>query len=352
MSRRTVASLLALGLLVVTVVAAALLPVPWVIYSPGPTVDVLGDRDDKPIIEVNGRQEYRDKGDLRLLTVVSTGPDEDVNLLAAMVSWAKSDTAVYPRDAIYKPGDTEKSVRQESAQQMTSSQDNAVAAAFDELGIKYRTGVQVREVDKDGPSHGVLETDDVLVAVDGRTTRTPKALQSAISALPPGTKVELTVRRQAKTQKVTVTTAPNPDDPKKSRIGVGIAPTFDFPFDVDLNISDNIGGPSAGMVFAIGIYDVLTPGSLTGGKKVAGTGEIDPEGKVLPVGGVQQKIAAAERDGAHLFLVPADNCAAAETAHYDKDEMRIVRADDVGQAIDQIKKWVADPETELTRCTR
>jgi PDZ domain-containing protein len=336
----------------VTVVAAALLPVPWVIYSPGPSVDVLGDRDDKPIIEISGRQQYRDEGDLRLLTVVSTGPDEDVNLLAAMVSWAKPDTAVYPRDAIYKPGDTEKSVRQESAQQMTSSQDNAVAAALDELGIKYQTGVQVREVDEDGPSSGVLRADDVLVAVNGRTTRSTTALQSAISSLPPGTEVELTVRRQAKTRQLTVKTAPNPEDPEKSRIGVGIAPTFDFPFDVDLNISDNIGGPSAGMVFAIGIYDVLTPGSLVGGKKVAGTGEIDPDGNVLPVGGVQQKIAAAQRDGAHLFLVPADNCAEATTAHYDEDEMRIVRADDVGQAIEQIKKWVADPEAQLTGCTR
>ncbi|HET9501236.1 MAG TPA: S16 family serine protease [Marmoricola sp.] len=349
-SRRGTAGLLALGLLVVLVLVAAFLPVPYVVYSPGPTINVLGEYDDQPIIDVQGHPEYRDKGGLRLLTVVSSGPDDKINLLAAMTSWAKPDIAVYPHDAIYQPEDTEKSVRQESAQEMTSSQDNAVAAALSALGIGYDKAVQIASVDDGGPSAGVLRSGDIVLSVNGTKVSSTKELVDAVSSLRPGSEARLVVRREGRRLEKVVTTVPGSPDKAKAMLKVAIAPTFDFPFDVDLNISDNIGGPSAGMIFALGIYDVLTKGSLTHGKVIAGTGEIDPRGKVLPIGGVQQKIAAAQRDGARLFLVPADNCAEALDAHYDHDQIELVRADSVEQAIGQIKKWAADPDAALARC--
>lgn len=350
LNRRTSAGLVALGLLVVLVVVAAFLPVPYVVYSPGPTVNVLGDNDGKPIIDVQGHAEYRDRGGLRLLTVVSSGPHDKVNLLAAMTSWAKPDIAVYPYDAIYQPEDTEQSVRQESAQEMTSSQDNATAAALAALGIDFRRAVEIASVDQDGPSAGILRTGDVVLRVNGTPVPTTTALVRAVSTLEPGSEARLVVRRDGVRRSEVVTTVAGTEDPDKAMLKVGIAPTFDFPFDVDLNISHDIGGPSAGMIFAIGIYDVLTKGSLTHGKVIAGTGEIDPEGNVLPIGGVQQKIAAAQRDHARLFLVPADNCAEALDAHFDHDQIELVRADTVEQAIEQIKDWARDPDASLTRC--
>ena len=118
-----------------------------------------------------------------------------------------------------------------------------------------------------------------------------------------------------------------------------------------LNIDENIGGPSGGLMFALGIYDVLTPGSLTDGKVIAGTGEIDAQGKVGPIGGIQQKLVGAQDDGAELFLVPADNCAEALDGNYDPDKMRLVKVSTMEQALDEVQAWVKDPDAKLTRCT-
>jgi PDZ domain-containing protein len=142
-------------------------------------------------------------------------------------------------------------------------------------------------------------------------------------------------------------------DPESSAVRIGIAPCcYDFPFDVDLNLNENIGGPSGGLMFALGIYDLLTPGSLTGGKVIAGTGEIDAEGKVGEIGGIQQKLVGAQDDGARLFLVPAANCAAALGGHYDPDKLRLVKVTTLDEAIKDVKAWVKDPDAKMARCTK
>ena len=105
-------------------------------------------------------------------------------------------------------------------------------------------------------------------------------------------------------------------------------------------------------MFALGIYDVLTPGSLTDGKVIAGTGEIDADGNVRPIGGIQQKLVGAQDDGAELFLVPADNCAEALDGNYDPDKMRLVKVTTIEQALDEVQAWVKDPDAKLARCTR
>jgi Lon-like protease len=104
-------------------------------------------------------------------------------------------------------------------------------------------------------------------------------------------------------------------------------------------------------MFALGIYDVLTPGSLTDGKVIAGTGEIDAAGKVAPIGGIRQKLVGAQDDGAELFLVPADNCAEALKGNYDPDKMRLVKVSTMEQALGEVQDWVKDPDAKLARCT-
>jgi Lon-like protease len=351
MSRRTLAGLLALGLLVVLGAVAVTRPVDYVTFRPGPTMNVLGTYDGKTIVNVSGHKAYRDDGALRMVTVYAGGPGENTNLVELLYGWIDPDIAVLPK-SIYDKGETDETNRQQSAVQMSSSQDNATAAALSALGIGYQTEVEVTAVAKDGASVGKLEKGDVLLAVDGKTTADPNQLVEVIRAIKPGTPTMLTVHRDGRDQQISLTTKAASDDPKASRIGVSIQPDFVFPFKVRIRLPDTVGGPSAGMMFALSIYDVLTPGSLTGGKTIAGSGEITPDGTVGPIGGIGQKLPAAQRDGAKLFLVAADNCAEAVRAHYDADKMRLVKITKLADAIKDVETWRDNPDAELPRCTR
>jgi PDZ domain-containing protein len=351
MTRRTVAGLLALGLIAVLGTVAALRPVGYVIFRPGPTMNVLGSFDGKTIVSVSGHKTYRDDGALRMVTVYAGGPDQRTSLFDVIYSWIDPDRAVLPR-SIYDKGETDASTRQESAVEMTSSQDNATAAARDALGVAFRTEVEVSTVAKDGASAGILQKGDVLLAVNGKTTPDATALVTLIRAIKPGTPTELTIRRAGAEKKVTVTTKADPDDKNSSRIGVGIRSTFAFPFKVRIKLPGTVGGPSAGMMFALAIYDVLTPGSLTGGATIAGSGEITPDGTVGPIGGIGQKLPAAQRDGAKLFLVAQENCAEAVRSHFDPGKMRLVKVHKLADAIKDLEAWRDNHDVALPRCTR
>lgn len=352
MSRRTWASLLAVVLVVGLSVVAARKSVPYVTFSPGPTVNVLGSFDDKSIIRVTGHEVYRDKGALRLTTIVPTGPSEKVSIPQMVLAWIDPDRAVYPRRTLYGNKDTRQSVQQQSAAQMASSQDNAVASALGALHIPFTTKVGIAAVEPGGPSDGKLEPGDVVVSVNGKDVTGVSEVTEAIRPLPVGSPVVMTVRRDDHLQRVNLVTTAAPDDPKASAIRVSIqAAGYRFPFKVELKLDQNIGGPSAGMMFALGIYDVLTPGSLTDGKTIAGTGEIDGEGHVSPIGGIQQKLVGAQSDGAKLFLVPADNCAEALGGHYDPKKMRLVKVTNLDDAVKDVQAWVKDPKASLPRCT-
>jgi PDZ domain-containing protein len=240
---------------------------------------------------------------------------------------------------------------------MTSSQDAATAAALSALHIPFRTevAIPIMAVTKGGAADGKLKAGDLLVAVDGRTAQTSDGYVRLIRAVTPGTALPLTVLRGGKRTTVTVTTAADPQNARQSRINVSVGPAQVkgiFPFKVRIRLSDTIGGPSAGMMFALSIYDLLTPGSLTGGKMIAGSGTIDPTGVVGPIGGIGQKIVGAQRDGAHLFLVAQENCAEAARAHYDKSKIRLVKVHTLAEAIEDVEAWRDDPKADLPGCGR
>lgn len=357
MSRRTVAGLLALGLIAGLVAFGVSKPVDYVRLKPGPTINVLGKYGSKQIVEISGRKSYRDDGGLRMVTVYQTRPQDRLNLVDMLFGWVDPDVEMLPREVVYGKGQTNEQVQQQSAAQMTSSQDAATAAALTALGISYKSQVTVpvAGVTKGGAADGKLETGDVVLAVDGKTAQTTDGIVALIRDRKPGTTVTFTVERKGVEKKVTVTTRPDEKDPKQSRINValgqaGIKATF--PFKVTIRLSDSIGGPSAGMMFALTIYDLLTPGSMTGGKVIAGSGEITPEGIVGPIGGVGQKIVGAQRDGARLFLVAEENCAEAARAHYDSDKIRLVKVHTLSEAISDVEAWSKDPDASLPRCSR
>jgi PDZ domain-containing protein len=351
MTRRSIASLLALGLLVALTLVAARMSVPYVTVSPGPTVDVLGETQGEPIVRIDGRKTYPTEGELRLTTVSVTNPDAELHLIEAMWAWMRSDQDVLPVEAMYPENSTAEQERAESAAQMVSSQDTAVAVALSELGYELDTHVEVTGVNPGGPSDGKLKPRDKVESVQGAPVRELQDLFDALAEVQPGDTVEVGVRRGGERRSFTITTAAAPDDPKRAIVGVLVGTGYEFPFDVRVAIDDSIGGPSAGLVFALSIYDTLTPGSLIGGKVIAGTGTIAADGSVGPIGGIREKIIAATNAGAEVFLVPPDNCETAMTASVD-DEIELVRADTMHDAVVALESYTQDPDAELPRCPK
>ena len=353
LTRRTWAGILALVLAVGFAALALRAPVPYATFSPGPTLNVLGKTGQSPsedIIEVKGHPTYDDGGALRLVTVILSQPRQKIGLPTLLHAWLDRDVAVYPYSAIYPPEATQKTEKQQGTVQMTSSQDNAVAAALRALHVPFRQSVKIFSVEKGGPSDGKLEPGDLVLSIDGTKVRGLQQVTELVQPRPVGT--PLTVRVQRGDQVLTrrITTTKSPADPAKSAMLVSIVPSYRFPFQVHLNVDQNIGGSSGGLIFAMAIYDKLTPGSLTGGRAIAGTGEIDAEGNVREIGGIQQKIVGAQDDGARLFLVPAPNCPEAVRAHYDPDKIRLVKVTTLNGALHDVRTWVHDRDAALPRC--
>ncbi len=349
MTQRTLAGLLAVPLLVALWIQVLREPLPYVVYSPGLTVDVLGtteqDGSSEEIIEVSGAKVYRDDGELRMTTVLVSQPETDINLFQLLGAWVDGDDAIYPYDAVYRPEDTDETQEQEGAFQMASSQDSAVAAALTELGYDVNPTPVVMVVEEGTPADGLLRRGDHLLSVNGETVTTIEETASAVDATPEGSAVAVAVERKGERRSYDI---PREDIEGNQRIGIQMRDSFRFPVDVSVGVDPQIGGPSAGLMFSLGIYDTLTPGSMTGGEAIAGTGTISPDGTVGPIGGIDQKVAGARDDGARLFLVPADNCGDAYDAP--SGDMRLTRVATMSEAVDAIEAWTADPDAELPQC--
>lgn len=345
MSERTRAGLLALSLLAVLWGAAVFVPLPYVTYRPGPTVDILAETDGEETVQVTGHRAYYDDGELRMTTVFVSSPEERVGLTELLSAYFDPDKAVWPRSAVYAPDETDESSDRESAGAMVSSQDTAVAAALTELGEEITPIVDIVDITPGMPADGRLEVRDVLVSVGGTTITSTQDVIDAIDGSPRGEPVAFVVRRGK--EEVTVQVTPRTVD-GDYRVGFTPGVGFDFPFRVSVDIPDRIGGPSAGLMMSLAIFDTLTPGSLTEGADIAGSGTITPSGQVGPIGGIQQKIAAARDAGAELFFVPADNCDS--IGGVDTDGMRLVRATTMHRAVETLADWVADHGAILPSC--
>jgi len=279
MSRRTLAALIAVACLAALWTAAVVMPVPYVTYKPGLSVDVLAEQNGKEIVQVSGHQAYRDNGELRMTTIYLTRPDAKLNLFDALSAWFSRDDAIYPRNAVYSDEETAEQSETESAVQMVSSQDAATAAALHALGYKFPTVVEVLDVTAGLPAQGKLQVRDIFLKVDGKPVKSAQDIVDVVTSAKPGDSVTFVVRRAGKLVTVSITPVPVTEKGVTHlRIGVVPGPGYVFPFSVSVNIPEQIGGPSAGLMFSLAIFDTLTPGSLTGGKIVAGTGTIDPDG--------------------------------------------------------------------------
>ena len=302
MTRRSAVLVAATVLLVVFGVLGAATPVPYVAQVPGPTYNTLGEAEGEPIIRIEGRERNDVRGNLNLTTVgVSRG---GLSLVQAVRGWLDSEISVVPEESVYPPDQTEEQTREANREAFLTSEQAAETVALGHLG--YPEKVVVQSLADDSPSEGRLEEGDAIEAVGGRPVPDLPALDAVLDTIPGGTATTLDYTRQGRPGTVTVTTRPADDGPG-SLLGVLVREQPSAPFDVDIAVAD-VGGPSAGLMLTLGILDLVGEEDLTGGAVVAGTGTIDAEGAVGPIGGVQLKMVSAGKIGADLFLVPAGNC--------------------------------------------
>lgn len=299
-----------------TVLLLSLSPAPYVIEQPGPVFNTLGyDQqvwpatdaapNKTPLISIPDEKTYPTSGALDLLTVGVVGnPKRLPSWLDVIGAWFTSSKAVIPVDVAYPPSVSVDQQNAENAQMMVDSQKDAVAAALNDLGYTFPQKVSVKQIINGSPADGVLKVGDDIVSVNGKKIAGVQSLREALAKNGPKKDAEIGIERDGATNTVSVT----PELSQGSVIlGIGAGMDYTFPIDVKIQL-DNVGGPSAGQMFALGIIDKLTPGKLNGGAHVAGTGTIDNEGNIGAIGGIRQKLFGARSAGADWFLAPAANC--------------------------------------------
>jgi Lon-like protease len=355
MSQRLVAAAIAVPAVIALLVYGSIAKLPYATYQPGGTLDVLGtdpDASGAEVVQVDGRRAYRDDGELLMTTVQVSqvalpGEEAGDNLWSLLGTWVGSDNGVYPYEVVHPEPTTREQDREEGQLQMASSQDAAVEVAMSELGIEVPQTIAVTGFTPGLPAEKVLEVDDIIRTVDGEPVDSAARLVELIRGAPAGRPLRIGITRDGQDREVSVTPVEDADGDSL----IGITPDvadYDFPFEVKININPAIGGPSAGLIFSLAVYDTLTEGSLTGGRVVAGTGEIAPDGTVGPIGGIAQKIAGARESGADLFLVPIDNCG--EALQADPGDMRLVMAQTMHDARLSLEAYAEDPDADLPSC--
>jgi PDZ domain-containing protein len=294
-------------------------PLPAYSLGPGPARDV------EPRIHVTGRTRYPSEGRF-VLTSVSF---ERLTAFEAVAAWLDPGLEVVPEAEILGPGGSEEESDRQAVSQMSESKIDAVSVVLADLvgyPEEHGSGVLVESVVPGCPADGRLFPGDLIVEVAGEPIEDLDEFNALVRDRAVGRPFRIRVEAGGQTERVRLSVARCAGS---HRPLIGVLPVENFPFDVSIE-SGEIGGPSAGLMWALGLYDLLTPDDVTGGRTVAGTGTIDLDGAVGPVGGVQHKIRAAERAGADLFLVPEGNLAEARDVGA---EIRLVAVSSFAEAL-------------------
>jgi Lon-like protease len=280
-----------------------LVPLPLFVATPGPAEDVL------PLIDVDGAPTYQPDGRL-LFTTVNL---PRVNAYDAIWGWWDPVFQVLPERAVIPPGQTDREYEQVSLSQMDESKIAAVVVALDRLTDyprEHGVGALVRAVERGSPADDRLFPGDLITEANGRPVEDVAALSEAILRTGTGGTVTLSVEPVEGEGDARVVRLRPVLDPRQDRPVIGVYLVANFPFEVFID-SGRIGGPSAGLMWTLGLIDLLSPGDLTDGRVLAGTGEIAEDGRVGGIGGIGLKILAARDAGAEAFLLPRANVAEA-----------------------------------------
>jgi PDZ domain-containing protein len=322
--------ILAFGLLLSAVT------VPFVGLGPGPTFDTLGEVDGKEVVDIEGTVVHDTSGHLNMTTVSQS---DGITLGQALALWISGRDQLVPRALVYPPDKSRDEIDDANTKDFKRSEDSAEYAALSYL--KYPSAVTVDSVTDPGPSVGKLKAGDAIDMVNDKPIANLEEFTALLKGTKPGDQLVIDYRR--KNESVGTTTVTLGDNPDRDYGYLGVS-VLDAPwaeFTIDFNLA-NVGGPSAGLMFSLAVIDKLTTGDINGGKFVAGTGTITDDGRVGSIGGITHKMLAAREAGATVFLVPADNCAEARTAH--EDDLTLIKVETLTGAVDALKTYSAGGE--------
>lgn len=338
--------ILTLVVALVPIVAFGLLlsavTVPYVALGPGPTFDTLGEVEGKQVVDIKstdgvaGDVTHPTSGHLNMTTVSQR---DGLTLGQALVLWMSGRDQLIPRELVYPPDKSKDDIDEENTTDFKRSEDDAEYAALSYL--KYPKLVTVESVEEKGPSAGKLERGDAIDMVNNVEVPNLEAFQEILKNTKPGEQIVIDYRRKNAPPGTALITLGEHPEREQGYLGVGVLDAPWALFDIEFNLA-NIGGPSAGLMFSLAVVDKLTTGELNDGKFVAGTGTITADGKVGSIGGITHKMLAAREAGATVFMVPADNCAEALTAH--EDGLQLVKVDTLTAAVDALNAISAGGE--------
>ena len=334
--------------------AAMFIPVPYVMKSPGPVFNTIGEVNEIELVSISGTATYPTEGELDMTTVREYGgPQEGLDMFQAILGWISPDRQVLPRESVYPEGETEEENTARNVEAFSTSQSYAIAAALDYLEQPISEQVIITSVGPDTPAENKLRAGDEILTVDGVQMTTPEQVVDAVRSRPIGTDLNFSVLRSNSKLDVVVTSGTRSDDPATEQdeatipyVGIGIDVNYSAEFEIEFGVT-GVGGPSAGTMFAIAIIDKLTPGALTQGKIIAGTGTIDPDGNVGEIGGIQQKLIGARDAGAVLFLAPRGNCD--EVIGHIPAGLTVAAIETLADAMDEIETF--NSGAQVTTCS-
>lgn len=341
LTRRTRNHLLGLVVVLVLAVASTLYHPPYVILRAGPAIDTLGSSSHGELVTVSGVPTYPTSGALDFTTVAQYGgPGFEIDVWDLLVASLDRKAQIVSRNELYPPDVTRDQVKELTTEQMAGSQHAAATVALRAIGKPERA--VVAQVAPDGPAAGVLREGDVIVSVAGKPiTSAPQVSTLVQQASGP---VAMTVERAGK---ATALTVPTTVLQGRRMIGIALEAKFDDAIKVTIDAGD-VGGPSAGMMFALAVYDKITPGPMTGGQKIAGTGTMAIDGRVGPIGGIAHKMVGAKEAGAGWFLAPAQDCP--EVVGQVPDGLHVAKVGTFDEARTAVESIAAGTGASLPTC--
>jgi len=293
-------------------IATLLAPIPFVFFKPGVPDNVAG-----KIISIKDMKTYPINGKLFITSILVTNPDSPVFGAETIVNWAIGPHVVLPRESVYPSITPAKKIERDSQGEMESSQATATAAALRYLGYEFKELFYISDIRDYSDALKKLEVGDFITEIEGKKINEIEEIRSSYAGKKIGDPLQITVEREDKSGNIsTITTevrlvenldVPSETGEKKPAIGILVGTTARFPVDVEFNLP-GVGGPSAGLIFSLGIIEKLTEEDLVRGRKIAGTGSITASGKVGGIGGIEEKMVGASRAGATIFLAPKENC--------------------------------------------
>jgi PDZ domain-containing protein len=310
-------------LLIAAAFAAGWVPLPFFSFGPGPARDIV------PLIHVDGAPTYGSSGHLVMTTIRFT----QVTALGALVAWVDPEDVVVDEHVVYPPGLSQPEEEQRAISQMDQSKIDAAVIVLSEVTDyprEHGPGALVEFVGPRCPADGRLFPGDLVLRIDGKRVDSRREASTLIDAVPPDEPIEFLIEADGEQHDVRVARGPCPgsDEPL---IGIGLVESF--PFEITIESGD-VGGPSAGLMWAVGLYDLLTPGDLTAGRKIAGTGSIDLDGNVGAIGGILNKVLAARDADADIMLVPRDNFP--ELSDVDAGDLTLIPVSTFDEAVEAL----------------